>query len=390
MYLAMLTLISLIALILLSTPVEDWLQDHVSNYYDFCAEQQVQEGSVCKRVLGFSAVYHVCLAGALYFLFMALLMLCAKSSSDPRVKFDRGFWLWKFLVLIGCIVAVFFIPTTNAFYTTMYVFGLIGGFVFICVEILMLIDFAHSWNESWLGRMEDTDNRCWMGMLIGSMATMYTGALVGAILLFIYFTSSSCVDNIIILIVQIVLCIVISVMSILPKIQEENPRSGLLQASLTSLFAIGLTWMALSSDPRSSCNPSGDTAQWTSIVIALLLTDFTVLIASGTSSNEDSSSNYAADSGEEGAGGQAVIDDEEDSVSYNHSIFHLAMAAACLYIMMTLTQWFSPTEVDSNMDDDDFTDSNVSKWVKISSSWVCFAVYIWVLIAPIILTDREF
>merc|ERR1712226_944536 len=352
-----------IALILLSTPVEDWLQDHVSNYYDFCAEQQVQEGSVCKRVLGFSAVYHVCLAGALYFLFMALLMLCAKSSSDPRVKFDRGFWLWKFLLLIGCIVAVFFIPTTNAFYTTMYVFGLIGGFVFICVQILMLI---------------------------GSMVTMYTGALVGAILLFIYFTSSSCVDNIIILIVQIVLCVVISVMSILPKIQEENPRSGLLQASLTSLFAIGLTWMALSSDPRSSCNPSGDTAQWTSIVIALLLTDFTVLIASGTSSNEDSSSNYAADGGEEGAGGQAVIDDEEDSVSYNHSLFHLAKAAACLYIMMTLTQWFSPTEVDGNMNDDDFTDSNVSKWVKISSSWVCFAVYIWVLIAPIILTDREF
>ncbi|XP_075247582.1 serine incorporator 3-like [Convolutriloba macropyga] len=389
MYLSMLTLIALLSLVLLSTPVEKWLED-IKMYYDFCEEQQVKEGSVCKRVLGFSAVYHVCLAGFLYFMFMAVLMLCAKSSADPRVKFDRGFWLWKFLLLIGCIVGVFFIPTTDAFYMTLYVMGLIGGFVFICVQILMLIDFAHAWNESWVGRMEDTDNKCWMGMLISFMVAMYTAALLGVIFLFFYFSGSSCIDNTIVLVVLIILCIIISALSILPKVQEENPRSGLLQASVTSLFAVGLTYMALSSDPRDDCNPTGSTAEWVGITIALLLTDFTVLIASGTSSKEDSSSSYAADDGGEEGGKQAVIDDEEDEVSYNHSLFHLAMAAACLYIMMTLTQWFSPNEVDSSLEDDDFTDSSISKWVKISSSWVCFATYIWVLFAPMILTDREF
>ena len=29
-------------------------------------------------------------------------------------------------------------------------------------------------------------------------------------------------------------------------------------------------------------------------------------------------------------------------------------------------------------------------WVKITSSWVCLAMYIWTLVAPMILTNRDF
>lgn len=35
-------------------------------------------------------------------------------------------------------------------YTAMTVIGMIGGFLFILVQLLLLVDFAHSWNESWL------------------------------------------------------------------------------------------------------------------------------------------------------------------------------------------------------------------------------------------------
>ena len=29
-------------------------------------------------------------------------------------------------------------------------------------------------------------------------------------------------------------------------------------------------------------------------------------------------------------------------------------------------------------------------WVKIISSWLCFGLYMWTLVAPMVLTDRDF
>jgi len=41
-----------------------------------------------------------------------------------------------------------------------------------------------------------------------------------------------------------------------------------------------------------------------------------------------------------GDGDAKVWDNEEESVAYNWSIFHLTFAAATLYVMMTLTNWY--------------------------------------------------
>lgn len=42
--------------------------------------------------------------------------------------------------------------------------------------------------------------------------------------------------------------------------------------------------------------------------------------------------------------------------------------------------------------DTDYTISSKwpAVWVKITSSWVCLALYIWTLVAPMILTNRDF
>jgi len=53
--------------------------------------------------------------------------------------------------------------------------------------------------------------------------------------------------------------------------------------------------------------------------------------------------------------------------------------------MMTLTNWFSPS------DDLQTLNANAAAmWVKISSSWMCIALYIWTMIAPAVLPDRDF
>lgn len=48
---------------------------------------------------------------------------------------------------------------------------------------------------------------------------------------------------------NLILCVITSVISILPIIQEHHPRSGLLQSSVVTLYVIYLTWSGVSNSP---------------------------------------------------------------------------------------------------------------------------------------------
>lgn len=48
---------------------------------------------------------------------------------------------------------------------------------------------------------------------------------------------------------NLVVAIIASVISVIPSVQEMQPRSGLLQSSVVTLYAIYLTWSSLASNP---------------------------------------------------------------------------------------------------------------------------------------------
>ena len=46
--------------------------------------------------------------------------------------------------------------------TAWMVFGMIGASLFILIQLIMIVDFAHAWNESWLAAHEESDNKSWI------------------------------------------------------------------------------------------------------------------------------------------------------------------------------------------------------------------------------------
>ena len=84
----------------------------------------------------------------------------------------------------------------------------------------------------------------------------------------------------------------------------------------------------------------------------------------------------------------AVNSDEAEAVTYNWSLFHVMFGLATLYIMMTLTNWYSPG--DQTITIETLSANMGAVWVKMISSWLCCAIYVWTLVAPVVLPDRDF
>jgi len=39
---------------------------------------------------------------------------------------------------------------------------MIGSFLFLLIQLVLIVDFAHAWNEKWVGKYEDTQSKSWL------------------------------------------------------------------------------------------------------------------------------------------------------------------------------------------------------------------------------------
>jgi len=361
----------------------------------------------CSLIVGYQAVYRVTFTMTCFFFLMSILMINVRTSKDPRAAIQNGLWFFKILVIIAIAIGAFFIPN-EGFTSTWMVFGMIGAFIFILIQLVLIVDFAHSWNESWIENYEESDGRGWQVALLCATVFFYVMSLVLVVLFFVYYTDgggeSKCALPKFFISFNLILTIAVSAVSVLPVIQEENPRSGILQSSIISAYVMYLTWSSLSSNPDKPCNPSiteimggkassEDMFDSTSLV-SLAIFFVCVLYSSIRNSSRsqlgkltlsDSTepvymTTTTAGGGDPESQTQSVYDNEEDAVVYSYSFLHFMLGLASLYVMMTLTNWYSP-----NNDVTGWRVSQGAMWVKISSSWVCLALYFWTIIAPLVL-----
>ncbi|XP_018345903.1 PREDICTED: serine incorporator 1 isoform X2 [Trachymyrmex septentrionalis] len=379
----------------------------------------------CDFAVGYLAVYRICFILSLYFFLMSVIMIRVKSSRDPRAAIQNGFWAIKYLLIIGGIIGAFFIPERSFGSTWMY-FGMLGGFLFIIIQLILIVDFAHSWADAWVGTYEETESKGWYAALLGASVFNYALSITGVVLLYVYYTHpSGCALNKFFISFNLILCVIASIVSILPNVQEHQPRSGLLQSSIVTLYVVYLTWSGIANSPDLACNPgflpgisnhdvntqknrvTFDNESIIGLIIWFSCVLYSSLRTASKSSkitmsenvlvqdngavrnaaeqsligNEVEGRNPDAEDGNEAK----VWDNEEEKVAYNWSFFHLMFALATLYVMMTLTNWYKP-----NSSLETLNANNASMWVKIISSWMCLALYVWSLVAPAIFTNRDF
>ncbi|XP_066527169.1 serine incorporator 3 isoform X2 [Hoplias malabaricus] len=216
----------------------------------------VGAGVQCELIVGYQAVYRVCFGMSVCFLAFSLLMINVKNSRDPRAAVHNGFWFFKIAFIIGVTVGAFYIPE-GPFSRTWFVVGTGGAFFFILIQLVLLVDFAHSWNESWVEKMENGNSKAWRCALLCVMVLNYSLSFTAVVLMFVFYTRpEECSLNKFFISFNMLLCISASVISILPKIQDSQPRSGLLQSSVITLYTMYLTWSAMNNVPDEACNPS--------------------------------------------------------------------------------------------------------------------------------------
>ncbi|CAJ1061575.1 serine incorporator 1 [Xyrichtys novacula] len=394
------------------------MEEHLNKIPGFCKggssvigfENQVK----CDVIVGYKSVYRMCFAMTCFFFLFCLIMIGVRSSKDPRAGIQNGFWFFKFLILIGITVGAFFIPD-GTFHTVWFYFGVVGSFIFILIQLILLIDFAHSWNKVWVENAESRNNKCWFAGLLSFTVLHYALAFSAVVLFYVYYTQpDGCTEHKVFISLNLIFCIIISIVSILPKVQEAQPHSGLLQASLISLYTMYVTWSAMTNNPNRKCNPSllslvsnvnttvppegsnTEGVQWWDAqgIVGLVIFLFCTLYASIRSSSNAQVNKLMQTEEGGGSGGEGVmgedgirraVDNEEDGVTYNYSFFHFHLCLASLYIMMTLTNWYQPDTTTQAMQS-----SMPAVWVKMSSSWLGLGLYLWTLIAPLLFPDRDF
>ncbi|XP_004372078.1 serine incorporator 2 isoform X1 [Trichechus manatus latirostris] len=402
-----------VSIIMLSPGVESQLHKLPWVCEEGAQNLVVLQGHIdCGSLLGHHAVYHMCFAMAAFFFLFTLLMICVRSSRDPRAAIQNGFWFFKFLILVGITVGAFYIPD-GSFSNIWFYFGVVGSFLFILIQLVLFVDFAHSWNQQWLCKAEERDSRAWYAGLFFFTLLFYTLSIAAVTLLFIYYTQpGACHEGKVFISLNLCFCVCVSIIAVLPKVQDAQPNSGLLQASVITLYTMFVTWLALSNVPDQKCNPhlltdfsnetvlagpEGYVTRWwdapsiVGLVIFILCTLFISLRSSdhrqvnSLMQTEERPPILEATQQQQVAAREGrAFDNEQDRVTYSYSFFHFCLVLASLHIMMTLTNWYRPSETQKMIS------TWTAVWVKICASWAGLLLYLWTLVAPLLLPSRDF
>ncbi|KAJ1679202.1 Membrane protein tms1, partial [Spiromyces aspiralis] len=379
---------------------------------------------VCYGVL---AVHRICFALSLWHLVLGLIVWGVRDSRNPRARVQNGWWIIKILSWAALVFLSFVIP--NGFFTfySKYI-ALAGACVFLVIQLVLLVDFAHTFAESCIEKWEDGDDESirswWKWVLIGTTLATYAAFLALTIVEYVFFAARGCGLNQFFITFNVFLCIGVSALAIHPRIQEANVKSGLAQAGMvvaycTYLIASSVVGIPTREDNRQ-CNPliHSVSTRTTMIVLGALFTIIAIcystscaatrshslmnsneyepvstnsavpLLESGVSNAElraqvlrqavaegtlpasaldELNGSGDNDDNNSSSSNDSINDDEKHGIQYSYTFFHFIFLVASMYVAMLLTNWNS---ADSSSGDLIVIGRSMGAvWAKVITSW---------------------
>ena len=375
---------------------------------NFCGKLVTNE--TCDKFFGFGAVYRVMLSMTTFYGMFALFTIRITRVDSFRARFNNGFWVVKFGIILAITVGAFFIPKKSEFFRIWMYACLIGGFVFMLYQVIIVIDFGHSWSVSWAEKLETSNSKFWYLAMVLATLLMFTITLAAIATFYVLFAGAhalnKCKANTFYITFIVIQCFLAMVISVIPTVQQELAGAGLLQSSVVVLYTSYLTFNTLSTEPDAMCNPLGkvilDYDKMSGIngeaLFGCLLTFALVIFACTVRAHTSHLGKYglAISESEEYAmltlireeSKQSEKKDAEKSeisldefVGYNYSLFHVIMALTSLHLLMILTNWHSPEQ---RLNMRRLVKNWASVWVQMASSFICILLYIWFLVTPLI------
>lgn len=415
------TVISLVFRFALIDDVDDIFR-HFSGF-DVCSN--IADANAKNTCYGTQFVYRVGFTLVLFFSMMMCLVMCCRKAAH------NGGWLWKVTLILGILIASFFIKGDS-----MLTFGKVclgGSAIFIVVQILCLLEWVYAWNESWRDKassqnIEEEDDTSYLWYLLLASIAGYAVAITFIVLSIVWFAHEGCSLAAGEISITVIVCFLFSILSI----SGINDNGSLLCSSMVSAYCSYYCWSALSGQSNENCNSlahnDGNSGTSVNVLIGLILTVLSVAYsaysaaddAGGTLSlhnshhtahrddeecprephDEETGRLHVSDAGGRSSYNRMSDKDDKDRDSkevdwgdYTHIkplvLYHLVMLLSTMYMTMTIVNW-QVDGYDKATTMKDFGTGTEIVWVKIGSQWLTMLLYVWTIMAPVCFPDRQF
>jgi hypothetical protein len=264
---------------------------------------QLSEESMLVKCIGNYFVYRVSFALSVVYLIFSVITKCSP-------LFHNGEWGTKMFIYCLFMIGSFFVPN-EFFYAYSYV-ARIGSFLFILLQLIIIVDYAFDWHEDFLTKMEKCENgngdgnedgtkvkTCYCNCDLQGVQMLFLAvsflhlivALVGTVLLYAFYTAGSrrgCDENIIIITITLLLGLLITVTGLIQcKGSSNNAEDGddgsigLLVPSMVFCYCVYYAYDSVKANPNVNCHPdnlpkqSSDDAG--AVIIGLIISAYSLV-----------------------------------------------------------------------------------------------------------------